>query len=147
MSRRDRIEKARQNQEPTVTERVEVVEQSLFVLPIPPPHVLAAYDQTIPGLAERIVVMAEKEQSFRHGAILNDQRIVARYGLLGQVSALVVGVGGLGAATVLALHGAALEGFGIAATSIAGLAGIFIWDRRVTKSTEKPSSPEAPPSG
>jgi hypothetical protein len=45
-----------------------VLETSLhsFRGPIPPPSVLAGYNEVEPGFAERIVAMAEKEQSHRH---------------------------------------------------------------------------------
>lgn len=39
---------------------------SRFSGPMPPPKVLAAYEQCIPGSADRILAMAEKEQDFRH---------------------------------------------------------------------------------
>lgn len=41
-----------------------MVEQ--FSGPLPRPQDLAKYDETLPGAAERILVMAEKEQSHRH---------------------------------------------------------------------------------
>lgn len=37
-----------------------------FSGPMPPPNVLAAYDNLIPGSADRILSMAEREQAFRH---------------------------------------------------------------------------------
>ncbi len=36
-----------------------------FVGPLPPPEVLAEYERVVPGLAERIVALAEKEQHER----------------------------------------------------------------------------------
>jgi hypothetical protein len=38
-----------------------------FSGPLPPPSQLSAYEQIFPGFAERIMAMAEKEQSNRHG--------------------------------------------------------------------------------
>ena len=37
-----------------------------YIGPIPPPEILNSYDKIQPGFAERIIVMAEKEQSERH---------------------------------------------------------------------------------
>lgn len=34
--------------------------------PLPPPEALAKYDQVVPGAAERILQMAEKEMQHRH---------------------------------------------------------------------------------
>lgn len=44
----------------------EVVTQAIFSGPLPPPALLAHYEQTLPGLADRIATMAEKEQKVRH---------------------------------------------------------------------------------
>ncbi len=38
----------------------------LFEGPLPPPDLLKQYEQTLPGIAERIVRMAEEEQAHRH---------------------------------------------------------------------------------
>ena len=37
--------------------------------PLPPPRQLREYEQALPGLAERIVRLAEAEQDHRHGII------------------------------------------------------------------------------
>ncbi|MBI1800726.1 MAG: DUF2335 domain-containing protein, partial [Chloroflexi bacterium] len=37
-----------------------------FSGPIPPPSLLSQYEQAFPGLADRIVKMAEREQTHRH---------------------------------------------------------------------------------
>lgn len=42
------------------------MEASLFVGPLPNPEMLEKYEQIYPGIAERILQMAEKEQSERH---------------------------------------------------------------------------------
>ena len=43
----------------------EVVAEMFFSGPLPPPSLLQHYEETLPGLAARIVAMAEKEQSAR----------------------------------------------------------------------------------
>ncbi len=42
------------------------IRQELYSGPIPHPDLLKKYDSVIPGLAERIVAMAEEEQKHRH---------------------------------------------------------------------------------
>jgi len=37
-----------------------------FSGPVPPPAVLEGYEATLPGCADRLVTMAEREQAFRH---------------------------------------------------------------------------------
>lgn len=42
-----------------------VQHETLFSGPLPPPEVIRGYDQILPGGAERIFSMAEREQLFR----------------------------------------------------------------------------------
>jgi len=69
---REKIETALQEvispeQRKTAVMRVEqLVKAESFRGPLPPPRYLAQYDKVIPGLAERIVRMAEAEQGHRH---------------------------------------------------------------------------------
>src|SRR6266508_605347 len=65
--------------------------------PLPPPQQLQAYDRVLPGLAERIVSMAEREQNNRHAMQrveveggLELARRGQRYGLAVAVLVLVV---------------------------------------------------------
>lgn len=45
--------------------RDSVVEAAWFSGPLPPPTMYGEYERTLPGSAERILVMAEKEQDHR----------------------------------------------------------------------------------
>lgn len=42
------------------------VQGTLFQGPLPHPEILAGYDQVLPGAADRIITMAEKNQAHRH---------------------------------------------------------------------------------
>jgi uncharacterized membrane protein len=59
-----------QQEEPAheVINVVKAVSQQ-FSGPIPPPQILGDYDKVQPGFAERIIAMAEREQSHRHGIV------------------------------------------------------------------------------
>lgn len=46
--------------------RVEMSKTELFIGPLPTPDALQKYEEVYPGIAERILQMAEKEQAFRH---------------------------------------------------------------------------------
>ena len=48
-------------------------QRSIFQGPLPHPEILAKYDSILPGAAERILVMAEKEQNHR---INSDEKII-----------------------------------------------------------------------
>jgi len=52
---------------------VEIRQLIRFQGPLPPPEMLAEYESTLPGLAEKIVSRADKEQDFRHEATRYEQ--------------------------------------------------------------------------
>lgn len=56
---------AKNNQQAVVSSSTQVKTQS-FSGPIPPPSVLADYEDRFPGFAERILSMAEREAQTRH---------------------------------------------------------------------------------
>jgi uncharacterized membrane protein len=95
--------------------------------PLPHPDALARYDEIVPGAAERIIRMAEKEMEHRHSTDdqLNKNAIRATY--LGITFAFI---------SVLILSGSVIyalyKGFdtvaaSIAVGSIAAVAGVFIF--------------------
>lgn len=100
-----------------------------FSGPLPPPEVLAKYNDAVPNGAERIMAMAEKQQAHRQAIesrVIKWNTLDQRMGLfLGFVLALSVAAGGFW------LIYAGKDGVGIAAviTSIAGPTGAFIWGR------------------
>ena len=71
---------------------VAIIRQSqvAFSGPIPPPNLLKKYDDALPGAADRILSMAEKEQSHRH--LSEDKQVDAasRDSFLGLLFALIV---------------------------------------------------------
>lgn len=72
--------------------------------PLPPASELAAYKKVMADAPERIVAMAEKEQSHRHDydiRMLNAGRIE---GLLGQIFAFVIVLAFLAASIYLAMN-------------------------------------------
>lgn len=63
----ENVERVEENLE-RVEERVGLVEQTMTIHsgPLPPSDELKRYEEIQPGLADRIMRMAEKEQTFRH---------------------------------------------------------------------------------
>ena len=95
--------------------------------PLPQPEALAQYDKIVPGAAERIIKMAEKEMEHRHGIESSMTRNVIRTTVLGIIFAFL---------SVLILSGSVLyalyRGFdtvaaSIAVGSIAAVAGVFMF--------------------
>lgn len=46
--------------------RQEISRRSIYSGPLPPPGDLSKYEEALPGAADRIIKMAETEQSVRH---------------------------------------------------------------------------------
>lgn len=89
---------------------------------MPAPADFAAYKETLPSAPERILKMAEDEQSYRHKI----NKKVVNFGLiesiLGMCFALLIGLVGIGAAVYLAMKGhefASCTLIGVIATLVA----------------------------
>lgn len=117
-----------------ITEVVRTVAQE-YSGPLPPPRMLEHYDSVHPGFADRIVLMAEKEQNHRHnlenqgvsGAINKDSR--------GQHYALITSILLISACTFLIYSGHEVSGSILGGGSLTGLAYIFISGRKKEKVT------------
>ncbi|HUW45716.1 MAG TPA: DUF2335 domain-containing protein [Dehalococcoidia bacterium] len=82
--------------DPAKPDKAVVHHQSLsYSGPLPPAAEFERYEQTCPGAAERILAMAEKESTHRHGAedLLVKEEV--RASKTGQVFAFVLGIGSL----------------------------------------------------
>jgi uncharacterized membrane protein len=107
-----------------------VSQQYSFSGPLPPPEVLEKYNQAMPGLAERIICMAEQQARHRQEiekTVVNSNAFVQKVGpFLGFVVAMTAVIGGI----ELVLKGK--DGYGLAAiiTALASLAGVFIYGKR-----------------
>lgn len=113
----------------TIERRTEILE-AYYSGPLPPPSLLRDYDEIVPGSADRIITLAEKQSNHRRE--LEAARIHADIGMsktgmwLGFVLALVFIVG----AFVLIALGHTLEGFAAAAVPIAAIVGSYLFTRR-----------------
>jgi uncharacterized membrane protein len=107
-----------------------------FQGPVPPPQVMAGYEEIVPGAADRLIAMAEREQAHRHQQqerLLNAQITDARQDRLearvGQIFALIIGLGSISAGATTAVLGAAIAGGFIGTGGVATLAAVFIMGR------------------
>ncbi|MGI9305113.1 MAG: DUF2335 domain-containing protein [Gammaproteobacteria bacterium] len=106
----------------------EIIEQR-YAGPIPPASELKAYDEIVPGAADRIIKMAEKEQTNRHAAAgkaldaeIDDTR-------RGQMFGLAIGITAIVSGTILGLAGHPAAGSLISLTALASLVTAFILGR------------------
>jgi uncharacterized membrane protein len=100
----------------TRTTTIVAAKQDLHIGPLPKPETLAHFDQVVPGLAERIVKMAENNQADR----LRTNRTARWVAMLGQIFAFTLAITAVVGALYLAAHdkdaaavAAALGGLGI----------------------------------
>ena len=100
-----------------------------FSGPLPPPEALDKYNQALPGAAERILAMAEKQSDHRReleAKVVSSNVFVQKVGpFLGFVVAMTVVVGGM----ILILRGK--DGYGLAAiiAALASLTGVFVYGK------------------
>jgi uncharacterized membrane protein len=106
-----------------------VIQQQSFIGPIPPPQIMEAYERILPGSADRILRMAEKQSDHRQGL---ERQVVA-----GNVSAQTRGqryAGGLsallfGGGIYLLANGIQIGGLSTLALAVAGIVSTFIYGR------------------
>lgn len=95
--------------------------------PLPKPDALQEYDRIVPGAAERILRMAEKQAEHRQylekTVIVGDTKR-ANWGL---AAGFIVAMSGLGAAVWLVATGNAVAGTIIGSADIVGLASVFVY--------------------
>ena len=108
-----------------------------FSGPIPPPAILQEYNRITPGLAERIVSMAEKEALHRHEiehkaltADISDQNKMFSEARLGQICGFIIGLAAIIAGVYTATNGAQWPGGIIGGGGIIGLVSVFIYGRK-----------------
>ncbi|WP_336708893.1 MULTISPECIES: DUF2335 domain-containing protein [unclassified Cedecea] len=113
-----------------------VSHETSFSGPLPPPDIISGYDKVVPGGAERIFAMAEKEQSHRHtmdstavnGAINKDKR--------GQCMGFSIAIIILAIASVFAWRGSTTFAGTLIAIDLIGLVSVFVLGRRLPKSED-----------
>jgi len=107
-----------------------VTQQSLsFSGPLPPPGVLAKYNEVIPNGAERIVAMAERQSAHRESL---EAQVVAgnvasqkRGSIFAFIICLVALIGGF----ALLFTGRNADGLAAIISSLTALAGVFVYGR------------------
>ncbi len=95
---------------------------SHFSGPLPPPEIMEHYGRIIPDAPERILKMAEKEQSIRHRM----RKEFAQFKRRGQWFALLIVLGALVTTYLLATAGHPGWGSAISFTAIAGIVASLI---------------------
>ena len=109
--------------------------------PLPPPEVLAQYEVALPGAAERIFKMMERQEEHRQAleraeseadrALDGEElRLTHRREMSGIVAGAAVVFGVLVTAVILAFLGATTPAAWLGGSSLAALAGVFVYGVR-----------------
>lgn len=125
-------------------ESIEFVQQSsLHVGPLPSAEQLKAYAEINPELPERIVLMAEREQSHRHTleqqelqASVEQHRDNAKYRERGQNYALLISIFFVLASVGFAGLGAPIAGSVLGGATLLGIVSVFVTGRRSSAERE-----------
>ncbi len=120
------------------------VEQQSYQGPIPMASELQAYEDTLPGLADRIVGMAEREAQHRQRMESRDLALEHFHVGFGQVSALVVAIFFGWIAYQLGQEGKELLAAFVGAIDLAALVGVFIYGKRQEGQPPEPNPPDRP---
>jgi uncharacterized membrane protein len=122
---------------------INTIRRAEFSGPMPPPQLLAHYEQICPGSADRMLRMAEQEAEHRRKteAVIvqaqidhhNKQFSEAR---CGQICALVITIVAIIAGVGTAIHGQEIAGSIIGVGGIGGIVTTFIFGRHRSKPEE-----------
>lgn len=111
--------------------------QSEFSGPIPPPSIIAGYEEVVSGAADRIIAMAENQARHRQSVEMFEVKTEARDSLLGIIFAFILGIGSIIACIVVVLT--VQENAGAIAGSLLGVTGIGSIVTAFLKTTRGPS--------
>ncbi|EAC2128464.1 DUF2335 domain-containing protein [Escherichia coli] len=100
-----------------------------FQGPVPPPSMLKKYDQLVPGLANRLVELTEKEQAHRHKTVA-DSIDIARDG---QTKAFWLAILIILAATVFGVMGETVLAGTLVSIDLVALVTAFIVGKHYSK--------------
>ena len=110
--------------------------EAQFAGPLPPPHLFREYDEVLPGAAERILSMTEREMEHRHGMESRSLEIVAENQprrTLGMLIGGVLALGALGIALVMELNDESAIAAFLVTMEVLALVGIFVYGTRTTR--------------
>lgn len=105
------------------------VEGRFYTGPIPEPAALAEYERINPGLADRLVTMAEKEQDFRHLTLRRRNLAQIWITASGQIFGFLVAVMTIGIGGFLLYHDKETAGFTSLVSGVVMLVAAFVYRR------------------
>lgn len=108
-------------------------EEQSFSGPLPHPAILRAFDDVVPGAAERIIKMAEEQAAHRKALERKVIESDVNRSMWGQILGFCIAIVGLVVSAVIAVFGSALAGSVIGVGTLASLVGVFMYGARTRK--------------
>ena len=115
----------------------EVVLQAAFSGPLPPPAMFGEYDDVLPGAADRILAMAERQAAHRQEWEISALRSEQKDSTRGQWLGFLISLGALIAATYLTVDDHVVAPILLVGVGLSGLAASFINAVRRGRSNEE----------
>jgi len=127
------------------SQQIQTVRQQIaYSGPIPDPASLAQYEKITPGLADRIVQMAEKEgEHRRHLEVFGQNANITllqrrdREARVGQIFAFIISMTTIVTGGYVALNGHDVSGTFISLSGLCGIVTAFIYGRKSETSSDK----------
>jgi uncharacterized membrane protein len=135
--------------EPAVVKQLTAVVQKAamsYTGPLPPPNWLEKYDQVLPGMANRLVVMLENETSHRHAfekeLLSKDYDLKGRGQTLGMGALILI----LGIIAFMVWSGHPWPAVSLGTATLVGVVAVFVLGKRtvVDSNGDTNDSGEAP---
>jgi uncharacterized membrane protein len=95
--------------------------------PLPLPHMLAQYDEVVPGAADRIITMAESQSKDRQKMESSVIAAGIKDSLLGLISAFLIGVTTVVGGTICVLKGVSTGGTILSGSAGCSYRGFHLW--------------------
>ncbi len=103
-----------------------VIRNEAFAGPIPPPAAFSAYEQALPGTADRILKMAEAEQAGRIEQTRRQADATSRAKMLGPVFGFLSAIVLVAGAVLCARSGASIASGAFAGATLAAVVRAFV---------------------
>ncbi len=125
MNKKKSVSSSKQKNQPTLIAKVEKQTLAQFSGPLPAPEDFKKYEQILPGAADRILKMAENEQSFRHtlqSKVVKNETTHIRLGIFsGFLIAITAIIGGI----ILTAMNNSVYGISTIIAALASLIAVF----------------------
>lgn len=131
MSKKKRNLKAPEKRKPLTSASIQKIEER-YSGPIPPSAEFERYNNTLPGAADRILKMSERQQAFDHNINYREQWFYYISKYFAQFIVLIIALAAIASGTYLIISGHSVTGIGILITALATFAGTVIFGKKKT---------------